>query len=216
MRNLVLLLGLSMCWGSPVAADPWQSLFNGSDLTGWMPVGGPGDNWLAVDGELKCTGKPGSQWLATRRQYDNFELTLEFNVPENGNSGVFVRAPKGGVPYVDGMEVQILDDFGDKWKSLAKDQLTGSVYAVIGPSRQVTKRAGQWQSLLVRCQGRKIQVTLNGQQIVDANLDEYSQQAEKVPGVKRHTGHIGLQNHGDPISFRRLKIRELKNTPESE
>ncbi len=195
----------------PATADDWQTIFNGSDLTGWRPMGGSGDNWSAADGVLACNGKPGAQWLATEDEYADFELSLEFNVPENGNSGVFVRAPSDGVPYVDGIEIQVLDDYGDKWEGLQPDQYTGSIYAVAAPSKRVTKQAGQWQSMFVRCWQRRLQVKINGHPVLDANLDDFEEQTKKVPGLKRQSGHIGLQNHGDKISFRNIRVRKLES-----
>ena len=119
-----------------------HDLFNGRNLNGWKPVG-EGDNWQAVNGELRCTGKPGAQWIRTEREYANFDLRLEFKVGKNGNSGVFFRAPKKGSPWVEGLEVQVLDDLGEKWKDLQPHQFTASIYGVQAPSKRVTKPAGQ-------------------------------------------------------------------------
>lgn len=203
-----ILLGITP--PSALAEEPWRPLFNGNDLSGWHPIGGSADNWKVQEGVLFCTGGSGSQWLATDLEYADFELSLEFNVPKDGNSGVFLRAPEQGVPYVDGLEVQILDDFGEKWKNLNPDQFTGSVYAVAGPTKQVTKKAGQWQKMKVRCVGPQITITLNGQRIVEVDLAQFRQRADQVPGVLRTKGHIGLQNHGDPISFRNLRLRVIQ------
>ncbi|MCH7729444.1 MAG: DUF1080 domain-containing protein [Planctomycetes bacterium] len=195
---------------TPIAiADDWQHLFNGKDLAGWHGVGAPAKNWSAKNGVLTCSGTAGAQWLATDKQYADFELTLEFKVPANGNSGVFIRAPQEGAPWVKGLEIQILDDYGDKWDNLKPAQFTGSIYAVVAPSKRVTKKAGQWQTMLIHCAGRRVQVTINGQKVVDANLDNFGEQAKKVPGLNRTTGHIGLQNHGAPISFRNIRLREI-------
>ncbi|SVD84496.1 uncharacterized protein METZ01_LOCUS437350, partial [marine metagenome] len=100
------------------AQKGFQPLFNGKDLTGWAGVGGDQSNWRVKDGLLSCTGKPGSHWIATEEEYANFDLRLEYNIPQNGNSGVFIRAPIKGAAWVAGMEIQVLDDFGDKWKNL--------------------------------------------------------------------------------------------------
>lgn len=191
------------------AAADWQPLFNGKDLAGWHPVGGQAQNWHVKEGVLACDGTPGAEWLATDEQFADFELALEFNVPANGNSGVFIRAPQQGAPWVEGLEIQILDDFGDKWKRLSPEQFTGAIYAVVAPSKRVTKEAGQWQTMRISCVGRRVQVSINGQQVVDANLDDFSERADKVPGLKRASGHIGLQNHGDEIFFRNIRLREI-------
>ena len=133
------ILGMiASCALSVTAADKdFQPLFNGKDLTGWQGMGGPMTNWEIKDGVLSCTGKAGSAWLATKEEFANFELQLEYNIPENGNSGVFIRAPKTGAPWVAGLEIQVLDDYGPKWKGLKPAQFTGSIYAVQAPSQRV-------------------------------------------------------------------------------
>jgi hypothetical protein len=186
-----------------------KELFNGKDLTGWKLVGA-GDNWLAKDGVLQCTGKPGAHWIRTEREYSNFELQLEFKMNKDGNSGVFVRAPEKGSPWVEGLEVQLLDDFGPKWKNLNPDQFTASIYAVAGPSKRATKPAGQWQTMRIICNKRDIKVWVNGEQVIDADLDKYLDRAKKVPGINRTAGYIGFQDHGDAVSFRKILLKELK------
>lgn len=209
MRNVILIVLACAC--SCVVAQDAQPLFDGQTLKGWFgPDGDATKNWRAADGVLSCTGEAGPQWLATKTEYDDFELTLEFNMPANANSGVFLRAPKKGTPYVDGMEVQLLDDGGDKWKDLKPDQFTGSIYAALAPSHRATKPAGQWQTMRVVCVGRTLKVWVNGEQIVYANLDKLAESyGEKVPGLKRNKGHIGFQNHGDVVSFRKIHLRKL-------
>jgi hypothetical protein len=212
----ICLLILTLVSAPMTTADEWQPLFNGKDLTGWHGVGGAATNWTASDGVLACNGKPGSHWLATDRQYGDFELSLEFNVPKDGNSGVFIRAPKQGNPWVKGMEIQVLDDYGEKWKNLKPAQFTGSIYAVVAPSKRATKKAGEWQTMLIRSIGRSVQVTINGQQVVDANLDNYSEQAKRVTGLSREAGHIGLQNHSSPISYRNIRLRTIASRASSD
>ncbi len=185
----------------------WQALFNGEDLTGWHGVGGPITNWSADDGVLMCTGERGSQWLRTDREYADFELSLEFKIPEDGNSGVFVRAPAAGAPWVEGFEIQILDDEGPRWANLQPNQYTGAIYAVQAPSKRVTKPAGQWQSMRIRLDGRRCAVWVNGQQVLDADLDTLAERFPDTPGLKREKGYIGLQNHSSPVYYRNIRIR---------
>ena len=190
-------------------ADDWRPLFNGKDLAGWKPVG-KGDNWVVRDGELRCTGKPGAHWIRSEKEYANFDLRLEFKLGDNGNSGVFIRAPEKGAPWVEGLEIQLLDDFGAKWKNLKPAQFTASIYAVVAPSKRATKPAGQWQSMRIQCLNRHVKVWVNSEQVIDADLDALLEKAKKVPGLKRKTGHIGFQDHGDPVAFRKIEIRELQ------
>ncbi len=189
----------------------WRTLFNGEDLTGWHGVGGPATNWNAGDGVLMCTGEQGSQWLRTDREYADFELSLEFNIPEDGNSGVFVRAPAEGAPWVEGFEIQVLDDYGPRWRDLRPNQYTGAIYAAQAPSERVTKKAGQWQSMRIRLDGRHCAVWVNGQQVIDADLDALAERVPNIRGLKREKGYIGLQNHSSPVYYRNIRIREIGN-----
>ncbi|MEM7234003.1 MAG: DUF1080 domain-containing protein [Planctomycetota bacterium] len=195
------------------AAGSAKPLFNGENLDGWRGMGGPSSNWGVKDGVLFCNGKAGASWLATTREYSDFELSLEFKLPPNGNSGVFLRAPAKGAPWVDGLEIQLLDDYGEKWKNLKPDQFTGAIYAALAPSKRATKKAGEWQSMRILCVGRRCQVWVNQVAIVDADLDKLAKtHGKKVPGLKRTSGFIGLQNHGDPASFRKIDVREIGKT----
>ncbi|MFT5526602.1 MAG: hypothetical protein ACI9G1_003322 [Pirellulaceae bacterium] len=210
LQRLLVLVAIVLGTSEMDAQETkFTDLFNGKDLSGWKLVGA-GDNWLAKDGELQCTGKPGAHWIRTEKEYSDFELRLEFKMNTDGNSGVFIRAPEAGTPWVEGLEVQLLDDFGPKWKNLKPDQFTASIYAVEGPSKRVTKPAGQWQSMRIVCNRRALKVWVNGVQVVDADLDKYLDRADKVPGIKRQAGFIGFQDHGDAVSFRKIKIAELK------
>ena len=204
----ILILSLPLLTAH--ADEEVRALFNGEDLSGWQGMGGEAKNWGVEDGALIGTGGEGAQWLATEAEYDDFDLSLEFKLPEDGNSGVFIRAPREGTPYVDGMEIQLLDDRGEKWKNLNPDQFTGAIYAAAAPDQRATKPAGEWQSMRIRCFGRSCQVWVNGEQVIDADLDEVAGKfGKKIPGLNRSRGVIGLQNHGDPVSFRNIRIREL-------
>ncbi len=210
---LVALVSLALVPVRAGADGPteWQTLFNGTDLAGWHGVGGPATNWNVADGVLACTGEKGSTWLRTDRKYGNVELSLQYKVPENGNSGVFVRAPLEGAPWVDGLEIQILDDHGPRWENLKPYQYTGAIYAVQAPSKRVTKPAGQWQSMRILLDGRRCAVWVNDEQVIDANLDALAEQFPNVGGLKREKGYIGLQNHSSPVYYRNIRIREIGN-----
>ena len=94
MKTLIFLSAFCMAQMGAAAEKGFQPLSNGKDLTGWAGVGGQPSNWQAKDGVLSCTGKPGSHWIATEEEYADFDLRLEYKIPKNGNSGVFIRAPK--------------------------------------------------------------------------------------------------------------------------
>lgn len=183
------------------------ALFNGKNLDGWQIIGTP-DTWGVEDGILYTDGD-GSGWLSTVNIYDDFVIELEYRVPEGGNSGLFIRAPKEGNPAHEGLEIQILDDYAERYADLQPDQYTGSIYFEQAPSKRVTKQAGEWQSMKVRAEGHEIQVTLNGELIVNTTLINYMYNVLNHPGLLKRSGFIGLQNHGDRVDFRNITIRSL-------
>ncbi len=188
--------------------EGWRSLFNGKDLTGWEEIGGDKATWAAEDGILYTDGEGGG-WLSTAEEFGDFELELEFRVPPGGNSGVFIRAPRTGNPAFEGSEVQVLDDYAEKYAELKPWQFCGSVYATMAPSRRVTLPAGTWQKMQIRCQGSKVSVAMNGFPIIDGDFNEHLDKVGDHPGVKRAKGFIGLQNHGSRLDYRNIRIREL-------
>lgn len=201
-----VLFSVSFAW----AAEPeFKPLFNGKDLSGWKPIGGPADSW-GVDGDVLYTTGQGGGWLSSEKEYGDFEIMLEFKLPAGGNSGIFIRAPREGQPWIDGMEVQILDDNDPQYAELKPGQYCGSVYMVAPAKRGSTKKPGEWQSMSVRCEGSKVKITLNEQAIVDADLAQATDKQESNPGISRKAGFIGLQNHGSRLDFRKVQIRELR------
>lgn len=186
----------------------YGSLFNSENLDGWQVIGDHPDSWGVEDGLLYTDGV-GSGWISTESRYDDFIIELEYRVPEAGNSGLFIRAPHEGSPAYDGIEIQILDDYADRYANLQPWQFTGSIYFEQAPSKRVTKQAGEWQSMKVRAEGPEIQVTLNGELIVNTSLINYMYNVPNHPGLLKRSGFIGLQNHGDRVDFRNITIRPL-------
>jgi hypothetical protein len=219
MRAVTALLGLGclLCaTGRTVADDKipegYVALFNGKDLTGWKVLGGKMDAWDAEDGLLFVKGKGGG-WLLTEKEYSDFEIRLEFKLPEGGNSGVALRAPFRGNPAYDGMEIQILDDPWYKnekhYKGIRPAQLTGSIYDVVPPSKDATKPAGEWNTMRIRAKGRHVTVELNGVKTVDANLDDHKDRQKTHPGLFVDKGHLGLQSHDGRVEFKHIYVKEL-------
>ncbi len=188
--------------------EGWTDLFNGADLTGWEQVGGAKQTWAVEAGGLFTDGDGGG-WLSTTREFNDFELSLEFNTPAGGNSGVFVRAPRHGNPAFEGLEIQVLDDAAPEYAELKPWQYCGSVYSLAAPSEQASKPAGEWQHMVIRCEGPKVAVTLNEVAIVSVDLTEHQDKVGDHPGVARSSGFIGLQNHGSRLDYRNIRIREL-------
>ncbi len=206
---LSLMLGAGSCAGTQTQTRDLDLLNTG--LVGWQQIGGQEGAWRFEKGILSVEGDSGG-WLATHRPYDNFALQLEFRVPPGGNSGVFIRAPLEGDPAYTGLEIQILDDYAERGTRLEPFQYTGSIYGIQAPSERVSKKAGQWQRMIIIARGVHIQVGLNGKKIVDTDLSYYVHLADTHPGLLRKGGYIGLQSHGSRIEFRNIKLRELPET----
>ena len=193
---LVLLVAVAL-------RDDLAPLFNGKDLSGWEAVGGPADCWAWQDGKVVCKGGKGG-WLCTKEQFGDFEIEVEYNCPKDGNSGVFIRAPREGHTSKVGMEIQILDDDAEIHKNIKPFQHTASIYGVVAPSKPAQKKAGEWNTMRIRCKGDQVTVTLNGEKVVDADMSAY----EDLKGRPRK-GYIGLQNHGSGLEFRNVRLKTL-------
>ncbi len=202
---IALVIGLGQARGGE---DHPIALFDGQTLGGWTRVGGKPGNWRAATGEIVCRGD-GKDWLATNREFADFDLTLEYQLGPGGNSGVLLRAPRRGDPSFDGLEIQLLDDDSPAYRRLQPWQYTGAVYGVVAPRRGLARKPGEWNTLAVRLEGSRVVVSINGEVAVDADLSQHPEALPKHPGIRRERGAIGLQSHGDPARFRHLAIREL-------
>lgn len=199
--------------------DDFVPIFNGKDLSGWKVDGGRSDVWGAADGVLFVEGSRGG-WLLTEKDYADFELRFEYKMPKLGNSGVALRAPLGADPAYAGMEIQLLDDktWVERYPALKPVQLTGAIYDVVAPSKDATKPAGEWSTMRIVAQGRKVLVELNGMVIVDANLDDHKDRVKEDtekklrahPGLERMTGRLGFQSHDGRVEFKNVRVKELK------
>lgn len=184
------------------------SLFNGRDLYGWE--GGSGDAsacWTVEDKLLVCNGKQGP-WLRSEKEYDDFNLRLEYKLKAGGNSGVYLRVPKGGQhrgkeagEESAGVEIQILDDADPKYASLKDYQYSGSVYAIAAAKEHVCRPVGQWNTLEINCVGPRYQITHNGVLIVDAAAEEFAELGNRLT-----RGFLGLQNHSEEVYFRHIRL----------
>ena len=202
-------------------AQGWQLLFDGKSLDGWRGYrkDAAPEPWKVVDGELRLVGKGGD--LVTKEQFANFELKLEWKLLKpGGNSGVFFHGVETDDPiYYSAPEIQIIDN--ERHKDAANVTHTaGSNYDLDAPSRDVTKPIGEWNELRVIVNGPHVEHWMNGVKIVEYELWSPEWEAKvkaskfaKWPGYGRaKTGHIALQDHGDPVAFRNLKIRKLGST----
>lgn len=204
----------------PAAADKpaelpagFTNLFDGKSLTGWKPTG-KADAWGTEGGLIVCKGGGGG-YLLTEKEYSNFEFRCEYRwAKAGGNSGVALRTPANADPAYAGMEIQLIDDEG--WEGVHKFKLapyqhTGSIYDVVPSKAAQNKKIGEWNTVKIVCDGRKVVVTQNDVELVNANLDDHKAKADKNhPGLKREKGHIGFQSYNVRVDFRNVWIKELK------
>ena len=183
----------------------WVTLYNGKDLTGWQTTG----NWLPQkDGSILIHPRKGekgwqrySAYLWSKKKYKDFVLHVEYKYPPKGNSGIHFRVGDLKNPVNTGIEAQVLDSFGKK-KVGPHDH--GGIIRTVGASKNMSRKPGQWNTMIVTCKGHHLKVQLNGEGIVDIQLD-------KTPMKDRPLeGHIGLQDHGEPnnLHYPNIKNKE--------
>jgi hypothetical protein len=203
---------------APVSdATGWRSLFDGRTTAGWrgfrmasMPAG-----WTVVDGALTRTGEGGD--IITTDQFTDFELELEWKVAPGGNSGIMYRVTEDAErTYHTGPEMQVLDDAGHQ-DGGARLTAAGSAYGLYAAPAGVVKPAGEWNAVRIVMRGRHVEHWLNGVRAVEYELGSPDWEAKvkaskftEWPGYGRSPrGHIALQDHGDLVAYRNLRIREL-------
>ena len=198
---------------APADEKDFVALFDGKTLDGWQ---GALNGHEARDGAVVC--KPGGGGnLYTKKEFANFILRFEFKLTPGANNGIGIRAPLEGDPAFAGIEVQVLDDGHEKYKGIAPYQAHGSVYGVIAAKRGFLKKAGEWNTEEITCDGKHLKVILNGETIVDGDIAKASDpktiDGREHPGLKREAGHIAFCGHGDEVWYRNLRIKELKSNP---
>lgn len=192
--------------------DGFVHLFNGKDLTGWKTEG----NWIVgEDGLLEIQpmkGKNGwkryKDYLYTTKQYKNYVLSLEYKLPKNGNSGLHFRIADPGDdwdqidPVAKGIECQILDSFGKPDDKMSHHD-HGGIIRTQAASKNMSKPAGEWNKMVLTCNGQNIIVVLNGEEIINIQQDQGAMKDRPLQG------YIALQDHGQQSWFRNIKIKEL-------
>ncbi len=199
--------------------DGWRLLFDGSTLTGWRGyrMDGPPPAWSAVDGTLHF--RPGSQGgdLITIERFRDFELRLEWRIEQGGNSGIFFHVVEDyDWAYESGPEMQVLDDTGHRD---GENPLTSNAsnFALHAPVNPPLRPVGEWNDVMIRVRGPSVEHWLNGARVVQYELwtDEWQalvagSKFVEMPGYGlARDGHIGLQDHGDPVWFRNVRVRTL-------
>ena len=176
----------------------------------------PGSWSFDADGVLSpASGIEGGDLdIWTKERYGSFILELDFKVPEGGNSGVFIRTGSIEQWLNTAIEVQIHASTDG-----TKHGQCGAIYDCLSPSKEVVKEPGQWNHYVITCLDNKIYVNLNGEDIIDMNLDLWTEPHKNPQGTPNkfntaykdmpRAGHLGFQYHGHPVWFRNLNIKSL-------
>ena len=234
MKKLMILPAMLLACSSLMAQNTneltakekrqgWTLLFDGTTTTGWHSFQrtsvAPG--WTASNATLQLDPKsPDSGGdIVTDGEYENYELSIDWNIAEEGNSGIILLVNEDkqyDATYLTGPEYQLLDDkkADDNKKA---SHLAASLYDIIAPAKEVEKPAGEWNHTVIRLKNGELTFWLNGVQTVkthlwDANWTDLVAQSKFKTWkgfASYHKGHIALQNHGYHIEFRNIKIREL-------
>lgn len=196
----------------------WILLFDGKDagahLRGYRKTEMPKE-WAVEDGTIVLRGKGGD--LVTKDEFADFEFVIDWKIAEGGNSGVMWRVTEDHTyPWETGLEMQVLDD--TKHPD-GKSRLTsaGACYALYPAPEGAVKPVGQWNTARILAVGPKITYELNGVKTAEFDMSSVEYKA-LVAGSKfaampdfgqRAKGHIALQDHGDVVAYRNIKIRPI-------
>lgn len=201
----------------------WKLLFDGQSLNGWHTFQKKDESpkWAVEEGAIVLK-EGGAGDIVTDEQYGDFELELEWKIAEGGNSGIMYHVqedPKFKATYATGPEVQVLDDerHPDAKQGKNGNRVAGSLYDMLAPTEKATKPAGQWNKIRIVVNDGKAEHYMNGTKIVEyptkgAQWDKMVE-GSKFKGWegfgKFDTGHIALQDHGDVVMYKNIKIRPL-------
>jgi hypothetical protein len=219
MKPLALLSVLLFATSAQAADDEgFVPLFNGKDLSNWVNVNCAPETWTVVDGVIHCTGKPTGA-MRTPRPYENFVLDLEWrHLKPAGNSGVFIwgsaiAAP--GVPFLRGIEVQVLDNAfnppgKNKWYTTHGDvfPIHGATMKPIHkgdgmrcfPIEERSKSSPEWNHYRIVGQDGKLRLSVNGKEVSGGDDCFWRK------------GYLALESEGSPVEFRNIRIKELPSS----
>ena len=208
--------------------EGWQLLFDGSSTAGWHTYGktGIGKAWKVADGALHLDAASKKEWqtaeggdIVTDAEFQNFDLRLEWKIAPNGNSGIMFyvkEEPQYQYPWQTGPEIQVLDNNGHPDAKIAKHR-AGDLYDLIAVSKETVKPVGEWNAVRIVANNGKLDGYLNGEHVLNTTMwnDAWRQlvagsKFKDMPGFgKFQSGKISLQDHGDDVWFRNIKIKAL-------
>jgi hypothetical protein len=213
------------------AQEKWISLFDGKTKNGWHTYGKKtvGEAWKVVDGTLmfdpnnKVNGEIiGGGNIVTNESFTNFHLQLEWKISKNGNSGIFFFVQDNPTKYREiwhtGPEMQVIDNDSHKDAKIMSHK-AGNLYDLIVGDESGVKPAEEWNKVDIIVNKGKLVMKLNGVTCVNTHLGDDSwkelirrskfAQKESIDFGKVFSGHISLQDHGDKVWYRNIRIQKL-------
>lgn len=208
--------------------EQWITLFNGTDFSGWEMYGPEPftEHWKIVDGTISCNQGAGEENLGffrsimTQQEFGNFELELEYKISKGGNSGIFyhvVEKDEWGHDYASGPEYQVLDDEFSRSES-EPFKMVASNYGMYAPAETKSPNPHmQWNKVKIIYNNGFVEHWLNDEKVlefIEGSDDWIERKARsKWANVESYAafkkGRISLQNHGDEVYFRNIRIKEL-------
>lgn len=198
--------------------EGWILLFDGKSTEGWMSIKEePLSNNHVQDGALNP--HPCNYMLVHEKVWENYQLELDFKISPNCNSGIFLRTfplkPRPGKDIgFNGIEIAVDDNMTAGYHD------TGALYDLVKPKKNSMKPAGEWNHIVVISDDNRIEVELNGEEVTEIDLDEWTEPNKRPDGTehkfdiayKKHPrkGHIGLQDHGSACWYKNIKLKPIK------
>jgi len=209
--------------------EGWQLLFDGESTNGWHKYGGKpvGSAWKVADGALYLDTTIKENWqikdggdIVSDSAFENFHLKLEWKIAKDGNSGIMFYVQEDTVkykwPWETAPEMQVLDNNGHPDSKIIKHR-AGDLYDLISCSKETVKQAGEWNLAEVKCLNGKLDLFLNGENVVSTTLwdDNWKKLVAgskfvEMPDFGTYKkGKIGLQDHGNAVWYRKIMIKKL-------
>ena len=223
MKQLVPLgLLILLCVSASPAGDRdgWTSLFDGKTPSAWLIGGEPVPQANVQGGAInphKVGGGRKLYVMYTKEKFFDFVLSCDFKVGKGCNSGIFFRMADPGDPVQTGFEIQVFDSHG-KEKPGKHD--CGALYDALAPTKNAMKPAGEWNHIEITARGSNIRVVLNGERVVETDLDRWTEARRNPDGSANkykkplkdfpREGHIGLQDHNHDVWYRDIRVKRLK------
>jgi Domain of Unknown Function (DUF1080) len=206
----------------------WQLLFDGKTKKGWHVFNNKTDGaaWIVSEGMLSLSPMAKDDWqsksggdIVTDEVFGDFHLKLEWKLAPKGNSGIMFTVQETSEfehTYYTGPEMQVLDNNGHPDAKIIKHR-AGDLYDLITSTPEMVKPAGEWNAVEIKLQNAQLEFYMNGTRVVQTTL--WNEQWKQLVGKSKFqewtafgtykTGRIALQDHGDPVWYRNIKIRKL-------